>query len=102
MSEPQKTIHYFSTIRGFSNQYTNEDVVYYGAVVRIPAQEYASQGAIKKYEEPVFNELEGKAAAFGIPEGAIVERYDSWEWETGDVLVMCRIPCKPTDKTQPN
>ena len=92
MSEPQKTIHYFSTLRGFRNQGANEAVVYYGAIVRIPAQEYATEEATKNYEEPLLDKLEEKVAALGVPEGAIIERYDTWDWETGDVLVLYRIP----------
>ena len=65
MSEPQKTIHYFSTLRGFRNQGTDEAVVYYGAIVRIPAQEYGTEEATKNYEEPLRDKLKEKVAALG-------------------------------------
>ena len=58
-------------------------MVYYGAIVRIPAQEYGTDDAVENYEEPLFNELEAKTAAFGVPKGAIIERYDTWDWESG-------------------
>ena len=96
---------WFSTIRGISNPDRATERVYYGKVHRVPrdavgARAAGEAGAIEERElRALENEvINASCTDDGIPAtGEIFERYDVFDAETGDCLVMYRVPYKATD-----
>lgn len=100
---PKMPLVWFGTGRGISNPDQGTNRLYYGKVVRIP-QDIEDAGAERTaIEERELGSLEDKVihkscVENGTPAtGEIFERYDVYDAETGDILVMYRVPYKATD-----
>jgi hypothetical protein len=89
-------MHYFSTLRGVTEQETHSPVVYYGASWRIPRASMRSEEAAKKAMKQDFDRLEALLQRTfedkKVIVGGIIERYETYDIETGDMLVLYRIP----------
>lgn len=88
-------VFYQSVSRGFSNPDGKRPVTYFGKVYRIPKSEH---GTLRQLEwELTPDDLlaslpqEGGAAVQQVA-GGIIERFEIYDQETGDVWVMYRIP----------
>lgn len=98
----QRKIWYYSTLRGVSNEDDEgQDRVYYGKIIRHPGGEI--DDAAKKAEEGVMVEIEnlvaGRHTSHSVEgaqfaAGEFVERYEIYDIETGDLVVMWRLPFK--------
>jgi len=85
------TILYQSTIRGKASD--KGDMVYFGKIYRVPRAAYG------KMEQAVLDGLETDPEDLLIDigdaepvQGAIIERYEVFDQDTEDILVMWRIP----------
>jgi hypothetical protein len=91
----QVNIAYYKTTMGVTQQQTGTSANYYGKVFRIPKDLFSEEGDVD-FEKDV-GELVQEVQSKGLEpmiEGTTVERYEIWDVENGDVLVMYRIPCK--------
>ena len=96
-------MYYQSSIRGVTERDSGLSTVYWGVVRRI-SKEKARQDPDQAWTEalqrnPLDKLLErvsenGKGGE--IPEGAVIELYEIWDVETGDVLMMWRVPIRLT------
>ncbi len=102
---PKMPLVWYSTIRGASNPDRDMERVYYGKVYRIPRdavgdREAGEGGAIEERELSALEDevINASCTDNGIPAvGEIFERYDVFDAETGDMLVMYRVPYKALD-----
>jgi len=88
------TVAYYSTSKGVTQQQTGSVITYYGSVFRISRELFSEEGEVDFENE--INELIERISDLGLEpllDGTTVERYETWDVETGDVLVMYRIPC---------
>ncbi|MGI9505430.1 MAG: hypothetical protein ACR2RE_20525 [Geminicoccaceae bacterium] len=102
---PDRKIFYYSTLRGVSNHPDdNKTRVYYGKIVRHPKGEIDDNA--KEAEEIGIREIEsfidGSHPDHGVvggqfADGEFMERYEIHDIETGDLVVMWRLPFKPAD-----
>lgn len=112
----KRQIWYQSTLRGMASD-TGEasaalqqiegglkDVLYYGKVLRIPRAEYGKDPSEEGSREIDFDALliDIEAKDDGekmepVP-GAIIERYEVFDQDSGDVLVMWRIPYRMKER----
>lgn len=91
-----KNIRYVSTIRGVTEHKTGQSTVYYGLTFRIKREDYATDRQME-LEDEIFSKIEqwiqsppqGEGA---FAKGGTVERYEVFDAESGDVLVMYRVP----------
>lgn len=82
-------VHYFSTVNGFAGR----DSVYYGFTVKVPKDDFdkAAQSAseeMQKFEAFLANLPKDLEAAEPI------ERYETRDIETGELLIMWRLPIR--------
>ena len=97
--DPANKFHllWFSTQRGISNEDGEKSRVYYGKVFRVP-RDIATEDARLAIEAREMNDLEERAINQSCTEGGkpahgeFLERYDVFDIETGDALVMYRVP----------
>jgi len=87
-----KDMLYQSAARGITAERSDRDTLYYGFVLRIreedvgtPAQLEAEETALNRH---LATQIEGMAPAVG----AVIERYEVFDPDTGDMLVMMRFP----------
>jgi len=81
-------IFYQSTVRGFAFP-EGGHVVYYGKVYRIPRADFPHN--MLKHETEPEDLLKDIEDAEPVP-GAVLERHEVFDQDTGDVWVMWRIP----------
>jgi len=99
---PQGMIYYQSIDRGLENPVGQADVRYFGKVFRIPRNEH---GSLRQLEwEPSPDELrheietcEGRPIR--VLDRGMVERFEVIDQETGDVLVMYRVPYDVSERS---
>ena len=89
-----RELWYCSTVRGISNVQPEKDIVYYGAVIRIP---YSKVGTDEQDEYEVDpTSLYSAIREKGEPvSGGIIERYEVFDVATQDLIIMFRIPFHP-------
>ena len=93
------TVAYYSTEKGVTQQQTGAPTVYYGKAFKITKQLFSENGDVDFEKE--IGELVAKVQEKGsepVLDGATVERYETWDIETGDVWVMYRLPCRGKGK----
>ena len=102
---PKFHFHWHSTLRGVSNAAGDKDRVYYGKVYRIPKAMQDDADAWKDFEHKAIDDLMAKVVDAsccsddGMPAvGEVVERCDVFDAETGDVVVMWRVPYRPAEE----
>ena len=90
-------VYYQSVQRGLQNPAGSDPITYFGVTYRIPRSEHATLRQVEW--EPNPRELmddvalaDGRNAA--PVDDAIVERFETYDRDTGDVLVMYRVPCR--------
>jgi len=90
-TEPKATVHYLSSVKGITGESGN-GLIYKGIVFRIPADSVGSAKQIDFEEmyDPllIFKPHDGSEPAFDLP----IERYEIWDIETGEMVVMYRMP----------
>ena len=107
--QPKLHLFYHSTVRGISNMGGDKERVYYGKVFRVPRSiprvamnPETEWGAI---EERELGDLEAwmadtsrhdKKGVLAI--GEMAERHEVYDIDTGDIIVMYRVPFKPADE----
>lgn len=94
---------YLSAVKGIDDPAGQKDRVYYGKVYRVPRDMIGSDRQLQ-FETSEMLDLqarfinaavaEDRASAFGEP----VERYEIFDPESGDVLVMYRVPYRRLDE----
>lgn len=100
---PKMPLVWFSTIRGISNPDRTTNRLYYGKVYRIPRDVEDAGTERIAIEEQEMCSLEDEVINASCTDGGtpatgeIFERYDVYDAETGDVLVMYRVPYKGSD-----
>lgn len=89
------TVAYYSTSQGVAQQQKGLSAIYYGKVFKIPKELFSEEGDIdfQKDIEELLEEIRDKGLEPILNEST-VERYETWELESGDVRVMYRIPCR--------
>jgi hypothetical protein len=87
------TVFYLSVTQGITNPQGKEPIAYYGKVYRIPRSEH---GTIRQLEwEMKPDELLGGMGQDGEPVGGgVIERFEIYDRDSGDVWVMYRVPCQ--------
>ena len=92
--EQKFTVAYYSTTRGVTQQQTGGEIVYYGKVFKIAKPLFDEDVAVDFEKEigELIDEIhvKGLEPLSGEP---TVERYETWDLESGDVWVMYRMPC---------
>lgn len=87
---------YNSTLRGKTERETGRATVYYGLTYHIPKDVYGTDKHLEietAYQAKVDKLIaEGIDDQGGFPKGGTVERYEAWDIDSDDVLVMWRIP----------
>lgn len=105
---PKMPMVWFSTCRGASNPDRDTNRLYYGMVLRIPQNIEDAKTERIAIEERGMRALEEKVLGTSCVEngtpatGEILERYDVYDGETGDILVMYRVPYKASDDRKPH
>lgn len=100
---PKMPLFWYSTIKGASNPDRGMGRLYYGKVFRIPhdiGDEGDERIAIEERELGILEDkvIHTSCVENGTPAtGEIFERYDVLDAETGDILVMYRVPYKAVD-----
>ena len=92
MPDGQTALHYFSTVRGVTEEGPDSPIVYYGASWRIPKAAMRSLQTMQHEFEVMEDLVRREFADKKFPVGGIVERYEVFDIETGEMIVMCRIP----------
>ena len=89
------TIAYYSTTKGVTQQQTDASMVYHGKVFRIPKPLFDEEVDVDfdKQIGELVKEIEEKGLEPLLDETTI-ERYETWDIESGDVWVMYRVPCE--------
>ena len=89
------TVAYYSTAQGVTQQQKGLSAIYYGKVFKIPKELFSENGDIdfRKDIQELLEEIQDKGLEPILNEST-VERYETWELESGDVRVMYRVPCK--------
>ena len=89
------TVAYYSTAQGVTQQHKGLSAIYYGKVFKIPKELFSEERDIdfQKDIEELLEEIQDKGLEPILNEST-VERYETWELESGDVRVMYRVPCK--------
>jgi hypothetical protein len=88
------TVFYLSVSRGISNPDGQKPIAYYGKVYRIPKSEHDT---IRQLEW----ELTPDDLLANLPNHTaqspndVIERFEIYDQESGDVWVMYRVPCNP-------
>jgi len=86
------TFHYFSITEGIEANARKGETYYVGFMSRIPAQDFP--GKLK--ELAALDVVKVGLCVAQLPEGQeagqVVERYEVYDADTGDILVMYRIP----------
>lgn len=87
-------IAYYSTTKGVTQQQTDASMVYHGKVFRIPKPLFDEEVDVDFEKEigTLVQEIEEKGFEPLLDETTI-ERYETWDTESGDVWVMYRVPC---------
>ena len=93
------TVAYYPTQKGVTEQQTGEPTVYRGKAFKIPKHLFSEDGDVDFEKEigELVAEMEEKGSE-PLLEEATIERYETWDIETGDAWVMYRVPCKAKDK----
>ncbi len=93
----ESAVYYQSTSRGQANPDGPPNVVYFGKTYRIPKRDAGDGYAQRKWEvdpahlaKPI--QLPGSGVQYAPIPGAIIERHEVLDTDTGDLLVMWRIP----------
>lgn len=84
-------IHYYATIRGISQLETQKDLVYYGLSYRIKRDDFTGAEHRKK-EKEILDTIEGWLDDGQVLKGGTIERYEVFDIESDDIIVMWRIP----------
>ena len=88
----KKRVHYLSTVNGVAKTESGRETFYYGLTVRMPQADFPD-----KLEEYITREID-RIDRFinSLPDdeevGEPLERYEVYDTESDDVLVMWRIP----------
>lgn len=103
---PPSQLAYLSTGRGLDNPHGERERVYYGKVYRWPQKETANgqlDKIIQEIEEgevaDLFKLVDDKNIVTGGERaaGEAIERYETFDIETREVIVLWRIPFRATD-----
>jgi hypothetical protein len=98
MSEQKQEMWYISTARDFKGG-TEPHRVYYGLTFRTKAEDLTTPAQLEQ-EQKVMDTIqawmkESPLEEARFPKSAAIERYEVYEVETGDLLVMYRVPFEP-------
>ncbi len=88
------TIAYYSTTKGVTQQQTGASMVYHGKVFKIHKPLFDEEVDVE-FEKEV-GELVQEMAEKGLEpllDESTIERYETWDIDSGDVWVMYRVPC---------
>lgn len=87
------TVFYLSVSQGISNPQGQEPITYHGKVYRIPRSEH---GTIRQLEWEMKPEelLRGMGSNEEPVGGGVIERFEIFDQDSGDVWVMYRVPCR--------
>ena len=98
-SSKEKVIVYYSTIRGITEQKTNEPTVYFGIVSRVPSKDVGDPNQFQHEVEPneIMDKLSQLKGIKPVP-GGVWERYEVFDVDTGDMLMMYRVPCREEEE----
>ncbi len=102
LSEDRIPLVYISPQKGITQARTGEALRYYGKVTRIPREELGKGSALTydAHPEELLQDLKDAEPVAG----GTVEQYEVEDMETGDLLIMWRVPYrqKPSvRKTRP-
>lgn len=93
----QMNFHTVSSVRGLADQHT-EGALYVGTVSRIAAREFDRMEDAAKRDCAKLPRLV-RPTVYGTPiVPGPVERYEVYDIDTGDMLVMWRVPYKPQEE----
>lgn len=90
------TVAYYSTKQGVTEQQTGGSAVYHGRVFKIPGELFSEDAEVDFQKE--ITELNDELRSKGMEpvlDQTTVERYETWDMDSGDVWVMYRVPCEP-------
>ena len=96
-------LFWFSTGRGISNEDGEKKRLYYGKIFRVP-RDLVDEKERLAIEEREMSDLEERAIRQSCTKGGkpaageFMERYDVFDVETGDAMVMYRLPYQPDDE----
>jgi hypothetical protein len=88
------TIAYYSTTNGVTHQQTGGPMIYHGKVFKIHKPLFDEQADVDFQNEigELIEEIEEKGLE-PLLDDTTIERYETWDTESGDVWVMYRVPC---------
>lgn len=86
-----KEIFYYSTVRGLVNDTNEKECLYTGKVFRLP-RDVAGTDKQADFEEGIFQYLGNLKKEDEFEPVEPVERYEVFDKESGDILVMVRVP----------
>ncbi len=89
-------ILYWSTVRGLANQEGGPATLFCGKVYRIPREDFGTQQGLnhEKMPEDIIEEIRNSRPDIDPFSSGTIERYEIFDVDTGDILVMYRIPCR--------
>ena len=96
--EAQIRLIYTSPQKGITQARTRESLRYYGKVIRIPREELGKASALTYDADPeeLLQDLKDAEPVLG----GIVEQYEVVDMETGDLLIMLRVPYRQKPSTR--
>lgn len=98
---PHGVVFYQNVTRGIANPDGSQPVQYFGKVFRIPRSEHDTIRQLE-WEINPHELLEGVTDRDGralMPlASSVIERLETYDRETGDVLVMYRVPCAAVEQ----
>ena len=97
---PKMHMFWYSANRGFSNDDGARKRVYYGKIFRIPKDTEGGED-IEQHELDDLQDrfINSSCAEGAMPvEGETFERYDMFDPDTGDMVVVYRVPYQPSDE----
>jgi hypothetical protein len=94
------TIAYYSTTQGVTQQQTGGSMVYHGKIFKIHKPLFDEEVPVEFDKE--IGELVAELQEKGLEplldiDQCTIERYETWDTESGDVWVMYRVPCAQKD-----
>ncbi len=91
-----REILYWSTVKGLANKDGGPATIFYGKVYRIPREDFGTQRHFNHEKDPkdIIEEIRNSRPDLDPFSSGPIERYEIFDVDTGDILVMYRIPCR--------
>lgn len=98
-----RTIFRRSADRGITEDMTGEDTVYCGIVTRMSHDDFFDKSKVGELEDQALRQLReefalGTIGRWRVVVDGILERYDVLNLETGDMMVMYRVPVQVAER----